>query len=83
MKDHLLDLVAGNGEISSRVEDFRGCLENAADTGGHRKADVGVYVYLADCELSRVAEHIFGYSERSVELAAALVDLVDELGNDG
>ena len=48
MIDGLFDLVAGDGEISSRVEGVGLFGEDAANARGDRETDVGVYVDLAD-----------------------------------
>ena len=74
VQDHLLDLFACHGEVSSRVEDLRALLQDAADAGRHGETDVGVYVDLADREASRLAEHLLGNALSAGKVAAAAID---------
>ena len=75
MADHLLNFLASNLEVISGVKRCWSIGENAADTCGHSKTDVGVDVDLTNSHLSCATKLLLGNAYCIGELTAESVDL--------
>ena len=82
--NHCLNLFARNGEVGSGVEYGGIVAENAADTCGERKTDIGVDIDLTYSHGSGAAELFLGNTYCIGKVTAKSVDLFDVfLGNGG
>ena len=79
MVNHLLNLIAGDGEVSTGIEHLGLVVHDAADTGGHSETDIGVDIDLADCHLRCLTELLLRNTDSVRKLAADGVDLLDIL----
>ena len=74
MLDHVLDGDTGGLQILTRIEMIRMLVEVLTDAGGHREAQVGVNVDLADSAAGSLTQLLLGNADRIGHFAAVLVD---------
>ena len=77
MLNHCLNFFTSNGKVRSGVEYGRIVAQNAADTCGESKTDIGVDVDLADCHGSCLAELFFRNTNCVGEVTAEGVDFLN------
>ena len=82
MLDHVADRIAGGAQLLAGIEFFGMLDEELANLSGHRQADIGIDVDLADTMLGSFGDHVFGNTLCAGDLAAVLVAFFNEFGQD-
>ena len=75
--NHLLNLSASNGEVSSGVKYGGLVCHHAADTCGHSETDIGVDIDLANCHACSLAKLFFRNTNSIRQSAAEFVDFLN------